>query len=168
MVFLIFKEFFASLILKALSRCSTGGGCFPPPHLCKIRSRHPRELKLTGLIALFMFYKICKFRSSTITNDVIMTSLPKPWQNSDLRKTKQIISQSKGTDESYPKIYFLLILSHFVKRYGHVCQFLTLFTMSAHQTWSCHVTQEANSKIFCFVLILHLIFQGYRAVSSTL
>ena len=52
------------------------GGCFPPP-LCKIRSKHPRELKLTGLIAYIMFYKIRKFGSSTITNDVIMMSLPK-------------------------------------------------------------------------------------------
>ena len=33
--------------------------------------------KLTGLKAYIMFYKIRKFESSTITNDVIMTSLPK-------------------------------------------------------------------------------------------
>ena len=58
-----------SLTLKALG--------FFHPTLCKIRSRHPRELKLTGLIAYIMFYMICKFESSTIINDVIMTSLPK-------------------------------------------------------------------------------------------
>ena len=46
-------------------------------HPFKIRSRHPRDLKLTGLIAYIMFYKICRFGSSPITNDVIMTSLPK-------------------------------------------------------------------------------------------
>ena len=34
-------------------------GVFSTP-LCKIRSRHPRKLKLTGLIAYIMFYKICK------------------------------------------------------------------------------------------------------------
>ena len=51
-------------------------GCFLPP-LCKIRSRHPRELKLTGLIAYIMFYKIYKFESSIVTNDVIRTSFPK-------------------------------------------------------------------------------------------
>ena len=51
------------------------GGVFHP--LCKIRSRHPRELKITGLIAHIMFYKICKFERSAITNDVIKTSLPK-------------------------------------------------------------------------------------------
>ena len=48
-----------------------GGGCFHP--LYKIRSRHPRKLKFTGLIAYVMFHKICKFESLTIMNDVIMT-----------------------------------------------------------------------------------------------
>ena len=52
-----------------------GGGVFHP--LRKIRSRHPRKLKLTGLIAYIKFYKLRKFESSTIINDVIMTSLPK-------------------------------------------------------------------------------------------
>ena len=112
--------------------------------LCRIRYRHPKELKLTGLIAYIMFYKICKFERSTITNDVIMTSLPKQWQNSDLRETKQIIHHSKGIDESYPKMYFLLNLSHCVKSYGHFCQILASFTMPAYQIWLCHVTQEAN------------------------
>ena len=51
-------------------------GCFPSPSV-KLDSRHPRELKLTGLIAYIMFYKLRKFESSTITNDVIMTSFPK-------------------------------------------------------------------------------------------
>ena len=32
-----------------------------------------------------------------------------------------------------------------------------LFTMPAHQIWLCHVTQMQISKIFYFVLILHLI-----------
>ena len=36
-----------------------GGGVFHP--LCKIRSRYPRKLKFTGLIAYIMIYKICKF-----------------------------------------------------------------------------------------------------------
>ena len=66
------------LTLKALvfsPGTALGGGVFHP--LCKIRSGHPRKLKVTGLIAYIMFYKICKFESSTITNDDIMTSLPK-------------------------------------------------------------------------------------------
>ena len=41
-------------------------------------------------------------------------------------------------------MYFLLNLSHYVKCYGHFCQILAIFTMSTHQIWSCHVTQEAN------------------------
>ena len=86
-----------------------------------------------------------------------MTSLPKQWQNSDLRETKQIIYHSKGIDESYPKMYFVSNLSHCVKSNGHLCQILASFTMPAHQIWLCHVTQEANFKKVYFVLILHLI-----------
>ena len=54
-------------------------------------------------------------------------SLPKQWKNSDLRETRQIIYHSKGIDKSYPKLYFLLNLSHCVKSYGHFCQILVLF-----------------------------------------
>ena len=46
----------------------------------------------------------------------------KQWQNSDLRETKQNIYHSKGIDESYSKICFLLNLCHCVKRYRHFCQ----------------------------------------------
>ena len=60
-----------------------------------------------------------------------MTSLPKQWQNSNLRETKQIIYYSKGIDENYPKMYILLNLSHYVKSYGHFCQILAFFTMPA-------------------------------------
>ena len=56
-------------------------GVFSTPPPCKIRSRHPRKLKFTGLIAYVMFNKICKFESLTIINDVIMTSLPKTMGN---------------------------------------------------------------------------------------
>ena len=57
-------------------------GVFSTP-LCKISSRHPRKLKFTGLIAYVMFHKIyiCRFESLTIINHVIMTSLPKQWEN---------------------------------------------------------------------------------------
>ena len=77
-------------------------------------------------------------------NDVIMTSLPKQWENADLRETKQIIHHSKGTDESCSKMYFLLNLSYYVKSYGHVCRILAIFMMPAPQIWPCHITQEAN------------------------
>ena len=83
-----------------------------------------------------------------------MTSSSKQWQNSDLGETRQIIYHSKAIDKRCPKIYFLLNLSHCVKRYGHFCQILALFTMPTHQILSCHVTQVTN---FYFVLILHLI-----------
>ena len=88
-----------------------------------------------------------------------MKSLPKTrkWQNSDFRETKQIIYHSKDIDESYPKMYILLNLSHYVKRYGHFCQSLALFAMPAHQIWSFQVTQEAIFKIFYFALILHIL-----------
>ena len=48
-------------------------------------------------------------------------------------------------------MYFLLNLSHSVKRYGHLCQILAFFTMPALQIWPCHVTHEANfEKILLF------------------
>ena len=75
----------------------------------------------------------------------------------DLRETKQIIYHTKGIDESYPKMYFLLNLSDYVKRYGHLCQILAFLTMPALQIWPCHVTQEANFEKFYSFLILHLI-----------
>ena len=85
-----------------------------------------------------------------------MTSLPTTMKNADLRETKQIIYHSKGIDESYPKMYFLLNLSHHVKSYGHLCQILVFLTMPALQIWPCHVTQEANFKKIYLFLILHL------------
>ena len=41
-------------------------------------------------------------------------------------------------------MYLLLNLSHYVKRYGHLCQFLAFFMMPTLQIWPCHMTQEAN------------------------
>ena len=69
------------LTLKALGcllpvQYGGGGGMCSIP-LCKIRSRHPRGLKLSGLIAYIMFYKIWQFENPAVTNDVIMTSVPK-------------------------------------------------------------------------------------------
>ena len=82
----------------------------------------------------------------------------KQWQNLDLRETKQIIYYLKGIDKSYPKIYFLLNLSHSVKSYGHFCHILALFKMSIHQIWSCHVTQKCKfQKFIIFFPILHLM-----------
>ena len=48
-------------------------------------------------------------------------------------------------------MYFVLNLSHYVKSYGHLCQFLACFIMPALQIWPCHVTQKANfEKILLF------------------
>ena len=47
-------------------------------------------------------------------------------------------------------MYFLLNLSHYVKRYGHFCQILAFFRLPAHQMWSCQVIQEANFENFLF------------------
>ena len=66
----------------------------------------------------------------------------------DLRETKQILYHTKGIDGSNPKMYVLLNLSHYVKRYGHFCQILALFAMPTDQLWSCHVTQEAHFQTF--------------------
>ena len=104
-----------------------GGGVFHS--LCEIRSRHPRKLKLLRLIDYIMFYKIRKFESPTITDDVIMTSLPKT-----------------------AKMCFLLNWSHRVKSYGHFCQILALSMIPTHQIWSCHVTQDPNFENLVFRL----------------
>ena len=53
----------------------------------------------------------------------------------DVRETKQVIYHSKGIDESYPKMYFLLNLSHYVKSYGHLFQILAFFMMPGLQIW---------------------------------
>ena len=64
-------------------------------------------------------------------------SLPKrigkQWENADLRENKQIIHKSKGIDESYPKMYLLLSLSHYVKSSGHFLSNFGIFMMPAHQ-----------------------------------
>ena len=93
--------------------------------------------------------------------------MEKQWGNVDLRETKQIIYHSKGIDESYPKMYFLLNLSHYVKRCGHFCQILAFSTMPARQIWSCHVTQEANfEKNLCFPNSEFHIRKSYKISSS--
>ena len=102
------------------------------------------------MIAHLKFHKICKFENHVTRNDVIMTSLPKQWKNAVIHETKQIIYHSKGIDESYPKMYFLLNLSHYIKSYGHLCQILAFFKMPALQIWQCHVTQEANFEKILF------------------
>ena len=111
----------------------------------KTCQRKSTELKIGKLIVHSKFHKICKFENRVRRNEVIMTSLPKTIEKSGPpRNQTNYINYSKGIDESYPKIYFLLNLSHYVKSYGHLCQLLAFFTMPALQIWPSHVTQEAN------------------------
>ena len=50
--------------------------------------------------------KYASLKAQKYSNDVILTSLLKQLQNSDLRETKQIIYHSRGFDKSYPKCTF--------------------------------------------------------------
>ena len=67
-----------------------------------------------------------------------MTYYQKQSQNSDLREIKQIIYHSEGIHKNYPKLYFLLNLSHCLKRCGHFCQIL--FFLQCPLTKYGHVT----------------------------
>ena len=59
-----------------------------------------------------------------MTYDVTMSSLIKQWKNLDLRETRQTIYYSKGSDESFPKLSFLLKLSDWIRSYGHLNKIL--------------------------------------------
>ena len=63
-----------------------------------------------------------------MTYDVTMTSLLKQWQNSDLRETRKIKYHSKGNDESFPQMHFVLKLSQWIKIYGHLSKILAYFS----------------------------------------
>ena len=61
------------------------------------------QMKLCTVIVLLKTFRNTKiFRN--LTYDVIMMSLLKTEDNSDLRETRQIIHHSKGNDESFPKM----------------------------------------------------------------
>ena len=103
-----------SHIFKSQQLEMTSSLCFYES-VYKTCQRQLTELNLGERIVHSTFHKICKFENHVTRNDVIMTSLLKQWKNADLRETKQIIYHSKGIDESYPKMYFLLNLSDYVK-----------------------------------------------------
>ena len=97
-----------------------------------------------------MFYKICKFESSTITNDVIMTSSPKtmakfgPLQN----KPNYVLFETYWWELSINVLF--IEFGPTCQTLWAFCQILAFLTMPAHQIWSCHVTQEANFEKFLF------------------
>ena len=90
----------------------------------KTFQRQPTKMKLGNLIVHSKFHKICKFDNHVTRNDVIMTSLPKTMEKCGPKRNQLLYI---GIDESYLKMYFLLNLSHYVKSYGHLCQFLAFF-----------------------------------------
>ena len=61
-------------------------------------------MKLCTVIVLLKANQNTKRNFQNMTYDVTMTSLLKQLENSDLRKTRQIIYHSKGNDESFPKM----------------------------------------------------------------
>ena len=68
-----------------------------------------------------------------VRNDVMMTSLPKTIAKSGPLRNQANYTSFEGFDKSYPKIYFLLNLSHCLKSRGHICRILVCFTMTTHQ-----------------------------------
>ena len=64
-----------------------------------------------------------------IRNDVITKHYSKFLTS---KKQRQIIKPSKGFNKSYPKMFVLMNLSHYVKSNEHLCQILACFIMIAH------------------------------------
>ena len=113
-------------------------------------------LKLCRLIVYSKFHKICKFEHHVTRNDVIMMSLPKQWkqwENVDLRGTKKYISFKKFWWELSKNVTFI--------EFEPLCQklwaFMSSFTITAHQIWSCHMTLATNFDNFYFCLTLYEI-----------
>ena len=121
----------------------------------KTCQRQPTELKLCKLIVHSKFHKTCKFEKHVTRSDVVMMSLPKTmekqWGNADLSETKQNIYQSKGIDESYPKMYFLLNLSHCVKSCGYFLSNFGIFYDARSPNMV--ISRDPRSKFGkCFIL----------------
>ena len=60
-------------------------------------------MKLCTVLVLLKAYHT-KRNFQNMPYDVTMTLLLKQWENSDLRKTRQNVHDSKGIDESFPKM----------------------------------------------------------------
>ena len=86
------------------------------------------QMKLYTVIApLKTFQNTKKLRN--LTYGLTMTSLLKQRGNSDLRKTGEIIYHSKGNDESFQKMKFLMKMSDWIKSYGHLRKKFSLFQL---------------------------------------
>ena len=66
-------------------------------------------MKLYTEIMVLGSTRIHKEILRNMTYDFTMTSLPEQWENSDLRETRQIIYQSKGNDEGFENVIFIVI-----------------------------------------------------------
>ena len=96
-----------------------------------------------------------KFENHLTRNDVIMMSLPKT-----VVKCGPQWNQTKYT--SFEKFWQELSKNVICIEFEPLCQklwvFMSSFTMTTHQIWSCQVTLALQiSKIFIFSLILHWI-----------
>ena len=68
------------------------------------------HMKLYTVIVLLKTFQNTK-KLRNLTCGLTMTSLLKQWGNSDLRETGEIIHHSKGNDESFQKMEFLMKMS---------------------------------------------------------
>ena len=135
---------------------------FPEFHTkwSKIRAvRNSKNFPNSFALLFIMFYRICKFESSTITNDVIMTSLPKTMAKfGPLRNQTNYISFERFWWELSKTVLFIEFEPLCQKLWALLSNF-GIFTMPAHQIRYGHVTwlKMQISTIFYFVPILLLI-----------
>ena len=62
-----------------------------------------------------------------LTCGFTMASLLKQWGNLDLRETREIIYQSKGNNDSFQKMEFLMKMRDWIKSYGYLRKKFGLF-----------------------------------------
>ena len=114
----------------------------------KTCQRQPTALKLGRLIVYSKFHKIYKFEIHVTRNDVITKNNRKQWENANLRRTKlKYISFKRIWWELFKIVTFI----EFELLCQKVWTFMSSFTMTNHQIWSCHVTLAANFKNFYFL-----------------
>ena len=106
-----------------------------------------------------MFYKICKFESLTITNDVITKTMAKFGPN-------KLYIIRKVLMRAIQNVLFIEFIPLCQKLWAFLSNF-GLFRMSAHQISSCQVTQKANFENVLFypnstfnIRKSHKIFSG--------
>ena len=116
-----------------------------------------------------MFCKICKFKSSTRTNDVIMTLLPKTMAKfgPPRNKTNSILFlrsnkiQNKfyivlnSIDESYPKMYIFIEFEQLCQKLWAFLSNFGLFCDASSTNMAMSRDPRRNFIFFYFVPILH-------------